>query len=97
MIGAIYVDNEFDCDEARSVVGDAVLHVYAKDEHIQVVERELRTIKECLRCTIYGLPYKKFLRLLLIGAVDHTIEMINQFPAVEKGFSDTVSPAELID
>ena len=35
--------------------------------------------------------------MLLIGAVDYVTEMLNIFPAVEKEFSDMVSPAELID
>eukprot|EP00957_Ditylum_brightwellii_P077726 5906389-Ditylum_brightwellii.AAC.1 len=34
---------------------------------------------------------------MIIGAVKYVIEMLNQFPSAEKGFSDTVSPAELID
>eukprot|EP00957_Ditylum_brightwellii_P183584 13983729-Ditylum_brightwellii.AAC.1 len=54
-------------------------------------------IKERLRCTIYGLPYRKFPRIVIIGAVKHVTEMLNQSLSAEKGFSDTVSPAELID
>eukprot|EP00957_Ditylum_brightwellii_P069133 5249704-Ditylum_brightwellii.AAC.1 len=46
IIGAVHVDNEFDCDEVKNVIDNAVLHVYAKDERVQVVQRELRTIKE---------------------------------------------------
>eukprot|EP00957_Ditylum_brightwellii_P095354 7263629-Ditylum_brightwellii.AAC.1 len=74
-----------------------VLHVYAKDEHVQVVERELQTIKERLQCTIYSLPYRKLPKLMIIGAVKHVTEMLHQFPSAKKDFSDTVSPAELID
>eukprot|EP00957_Ditylum_brightwellii_P103242 7869136-Ditylum_brightwellii.AAC.1 len=77
IIGAVHVDNELDCDEVRNMIGDAVLLVYAKEKHVQVVEKELRTIKECLRCTVYGLPYKKCSRLMLIGVVDHITKMIN--------------------
>ena len=73
------MDNEFDNDKIRAVIGDAVLHVYAKDEHVQVVERELRTIKERLRCTIYGLPYRRFPKLMVVGAVAHITEMLNRF------------------
>eukprot|EP00957_Ditylum_brightwellii_P055873 4233610-Ditylum_brightwellii.AAC.1 len=35
VIGGIHVDNKFDNDEVRAVIGDAILHVYAKDEHVQ--------------------------------------------------------------
>ena len=97
LIGAVHVDNKLDNDKIRAVIGDAVLHVYAKDEHVQVVERELRTIKEKLWCTIYGLPYHRLPKLMVVGAVAHVTEMLNRFPAVEKGFSDNISPAELID
>ena len=79
------------------MIGYAVLHVYAKDEHVQVVEQELRTIKERLCCTVYGLPYRKFPKLMIIGAVDHVTEILNRFPPTEQVFLDTVSPAELID
>ena len=73
------------------------MHIYAKDEHVQVVERELRTKKERLRCTIYGLHYRKFPKLMVIGAMMYVTEMINRVPPVEKGFSDSISPAEHID
>ena len=90
IIGGIHGDNEFDNDETREIIGDAVLHIYAKEEHVQIVERQLRMTKERLRCTIYGLPYKRFPKLMEIGAVAHVTEMLNRFPAVEKGFLDSV-------
>ena len=98
VVEGIHVDNKFNNDEFPGVIGDAILHVYAKDEHVQIVERQLRTIKERLRCTIiYGLPYRRFPKLMIIGAVAHVTEMLNRFPADEKGFSESISPAELID
>lgn len=60
IIRGVHVDNEFDTDEVRVVKGNVVLHVYAKDEHVKVVDRDLRTIKERLRYTVYDLPYRKF-------------------------------------
>ena len=77
MTGAAHVDNEFDNDNIQAVTGDAVLHVYAKDDHVQVVESELQTIKERLSCTIYELPYCRFPNLIIIGAVTHVTEMLN--------------------
>eukprot|EP00957_Ditylum_brightwellii_P061529 4668969-Ditylum_brightwellii.AAC.1 len=35
VIGGIHVDNKFDTDKVRAVIGDAVLQVYVKDEHVQ--------------------------------------------------------------
>eukprot|EP00957_Ditylum_brightwellii_P008712 660928-Ditylum_brightwellii.AAC.1 len=35
--------------QIRAVIGDAILHLYAKDEHVQNVERELQMIKEQLQ------------------------------------------------
>eukprot|EP00957_Ditylum_brightwellii_P113387 8645884-Ditylum_brightwellii.AAC.1 len=34
---------------------------------------------------------------MIIGAVKHVTEMLSQFLSAEKGLSDAVSPAELID
>eukprot|EP00957_Ditylum_brightwellii_P191544 14584020-Ditylum_brightwellii.AAC.1 len=34
---------------------------------------------------------------MIIGAIKHVTEMLNQFLSTKKGFSDTVPPAELID
>ena len=97
MIGAIHADKEFDNDVTGAVIGSTVLHIYAKDEHVQIVERQLRTIKERLRCTIYGLPYPRFPKLMIVGTMSHVKEMLNLFPAVGKVFLNTVSPAMLID
>ena len=52
-----YGDNEFDSDKYRDVVAPARLHICSKGEHVPIIERSIRTVKERARAVIQGLPY----------------------------------------
>ena len=95
-VTALHADNAFDNDEIKNIIGPRTLHTYAREEHVGVVERQIRVIKERLRSVVHGLPYKKFPKLLFIGMMDHVTEMINRFPT-NYNIPTKFSPAELID
>ena len=40
-----HVDNEFDCDELRDVILPASMEVYARNEHVGVIEQSTKTVK----------------------------------------------------
>ena len=95
-VAAVHADNAFDNEQMRTAIGSRVLHIYAREEHVGVIERQIRSLKERLRSVLQGLPYKKYPKLMFIAMVDHVVEMMNRF-VTKNGLSDTLSPAELVE
>jgi hypothetical protein len=90
----IHADHEFACirDELRPVEMDTVVPV---DEHVGEIERSIRTTKERTRCTIQGLPYERYTKVMIIDLVNRCVRSLNQIPA-QDGISDRISPLTLV-
>ena len=58
-VTAVHVDNAFDNDQMRTAIDSRVLHTYVREEHVGVIERQIRSLKERLRGVLQGLPYKR--------------------------------------
>jgi len=46
---SVHVDNAFNAEKFQSVIGGSILVPYASNEHVGIVEREIRTLKERVR------------------------------------------------
>ena len=86
-------DGEFECIEPS--IRPIQLYVAAKDEHIPEVERSIRTIKDAVRTTIYGLPYKFYPKIMLKHLIKHVCHLLNLFPS-QNGVSSTLSPHSIL-
>lgn len=89
----IHCDNEFEC--LRNDVLPAQLNVMAPDDHQGDVERSIRTIKERVRSTIHGLPFRRFPKIMVKEIVKHAVKWLNVFPAKD-GISDHLSPSNIV-
>jgi hypothetical protein len=89
----IHADGAFEC--IREAVAPIILNINAADEHVGEVERSIRTIKERVRATVHGLPYKRLPREMIKGVVRFAVKSLNQFPA-EDGISDVISPTSIM-
>ena len=92
----ILCDNEFGPLKTRlREESGAEMNLSAPNEHVPEVERNIKLIKERLRSTLAGMPYKKiptnFKRELVLTCVS----MLKVVPR-EAGVSDTLSPMELL-
>ena len=76
MIG-VHADNAFDNEVMKKAVGKRTLHIYATEEHVGVVERQIQTLKERLRRAIQSQPFNRYPKILFISLVEHVTEMIN--------------------
>ena len=85
----IHCDNEFAC--LANDLSPIQLNITTKDDHVGEVERSIRTIKERVRTTIHGLPFRRLPKLLLRELVFASVKWLNIFPAVD-GISKTMSP-----
>ena len=89
----IHVDHEFEC--LRYDLAPSQLNVTPADDHVGEVERSIRTIKERVRTTIHGLPFRRLPRLMIRELVFAATKSLNQFPATG-GVSATMSPATIM-
>ena len=86
-------DNEF--ENIHDVIRPAALHIVGANEHVGDIERSIRTIKECTRCHVHRLPYKRYPKLMVAGMVLHVVKSLNNLPS-ETGIQCAHSPATLI-
>ena len=89
----IYADLQFECieDEIDGVEVDIV----DADDHVEVVERAIRTIKENIRSLMHETPYRRIPRLMVKRLVEVATRNLNSFPA-DGGISDECSPLSIV-
>ena len=80
-ITAIHGDNKFNMNVFKTSALPAILHVYRKNEHIGVIEKSIRTVKERARTSCNSLPYRKIPKIMVKVLVDTVVRWLNAFPS----------------
>jgi hypothetical protein len=93
VVTTVLADVEFEC--LRNILLPIQLETVPPEEHIGEVERSVRTIKERVRATAHGLPFKKLPRVILKEMVIFAVQCLNQLPA-DNGLSNTLSPNSIM-
>ena len=96
-ISGVHVDNQFYKSEFERAIKPANLIPYAAEEHVSIIERRIRTVKERMRSILSGLPYKALPNVMIRGLAKKVKSMLNKFPARNGGVSKTISPEEIIE
>ena len=92
----IFSDNEFGPLKGRiREKAKAELNLAAPAEHVPEVENNIGTIKERVRSTLAGMPYKKVPRHFKRELVLSCVSMLNVVPRAA-GASESLSPMELL-
>jgi hypothetical protein len=73
----------------------ATLNIADADDHVPQAERSIRTIKDRTRCTVQGLPFQKFPRILTKAIVEAANRSLNQFPEKDSA-SSMMSPLTIL-
>jgi hypothetical protein len=94
-IVGVHGDNEFDIKSVKNYLLPAMLHIYGKDEHVGIIERSVRTIKERCRTMTHSMPYKKIPKIMVVAMVECATLWLNAFPS-SNGVSDTMSPSTIV-
>ena len=89
-------DPEFDKSELRNFLEPALLHIYAKNEHVGNIEHSTCRIKERARSTCNGIPYKRITILMVRSLIEAIVESLNAFPS-PTGISKTMSPSTIVE
>ena len=89
----VHGDNEFEC--IREDIRPVLLNVSAADEHVSMIERSIRTIKDRTRSQVQYLQYAKYPRNMIIGCVVFVIKALNQEIGMS-ALSNKYSPNTLV-
>ena len=88
-----HADKEFEC--LHESLGNVSLEICGPDEHVPEVERSIRTMKETMRATAHGLPYRRLPKIMIIELVAMATRCLNGFPK-EDGVSEHMSPHSIV-
>ena len=91
-----HVDNEFDCDELREIILPASMEVYARNEHVGVIEQSTKTVKNRTRSTCAGLPYTYYPIIMIKELVAGVIYVMNRLITLNDMFRG-VTPESKMD
>ena len=89
----MHADNEFAPLQAN--IRPVIANIVAADDHVGQVERSIRTIKERVRATVHGLPFRRYPVLMVRELVTLSVRTLNQLPN-RKGILPTMSPRKII-
>ena len=92
----VFADNEFNNEAYQQLVLPAALHICAKGEHVPIIERSIRTVKERARSVFQGTPYDKLPRLMTISLLEGIERWLNSFPSVDTQ-EPRPSPAMIVE
>ena len=84
---------EFQC--LKNDILPITLDAVSADDHVDVVERSIRTVKGDCRTLTHGLPFKRIPRLLVTEIVLFSIKSRNMFPPKD-GISSSLSPLSIV-
>ena len=73
-------DNEFNINDLKECIRPASLNIYAKEQHITIIEIKIQAIKQGERFDIHSVPYKRYTRLIKISLVECIIHSRKYFP-----------------
>ena len=67
-------------DQVASLPTNPMLNLAAASEHVGLIERNIRFLKEKTRSIRHSLPFERIPAVMLIRMVLHTMQFMNSFP-----------------
>lgn len=89
----IHGDGEY--HPMRNKLPDTSVVICAADSHVPEAERCIRTLKETVRATIHGMPYRRLPKTLMKGLATYAMICHNMFPH-DDGIDGEMSPETIV-
>ena len=95
-IDVVRADNEFDFNEVKSSFPNSTWEICAKGEHVPIIERAIRSVKDRCRPMCHSIPFTRYTKLMTVHLVLSAIKWINSFPA--KNMDNAIlSPSNILE
>jgi hypothetical protein len=95
LLEIVEVDGQFEPLRGELAPLGITLNKCSREEHVPVVERRIRTLKERCRCIHNTLPFKKMPGMLVVQMVSACNFWLNIYPPKD-GVSRSINPRELM-
>ena len=89
-------DNQFNIKTLETSLVPELLHIYAKNEHVGIIERSICTIKECERATCHAVIFDRCKTVIVVSPIEDVVDFLKHFPSKD-GFSDTLSQSKIVE
>jgi hypothetical protein len=89
----IHADGEY--NTIQTSFPDIRFSICAVDDHVPEAERAIRSVKETVRATIHGMPYKRLPRVMVKELVAFANGAANTLPNLD-GISNNMSPDTIV-
>ena len=76
-------------------MGKTIVNTTASREHVEEIDRSIRTVKERGREVVITIPFDVLLKLIIINVIKFGVFWLNAFP-VKKNCSEVLSPHEVV-
>ncbi|KAL7485324.1 hypothetical protein ACHAW6_010934 [Cyclotella cf. meneghiniana] len=93
IVSTVLMGNKF--EKLTTLLPTLVTHSTAAREHVNKIERRIRTIKERGRGVKSVMPFKAMPKLMLIEMISFVVIWLNTFP-LQSGISQEYSPWEMV-
>ena len=91
----MHADNEFNVKGMQEAMEDTEVNIYAANEHVGVIERSIRTMKERCRCISHAMPFHRHTRLMTKMMLEFVTSRLNAVPS-QNGVSELLSPRTIV-
>ena len=72
------------------------MEIYGKSEHVDIIERVIRVMKEICRHITHSIPYIYYNKLMVQLLIECAVKWINTFP-IKNVISSTMDPAMIVE
>ena len=92
----VFGDNKFGSDQYIDLFLPVSLYICSKGEHVPIIKRSIRTVKERARSAIVGLPFETVSQIMVVVLMEGVEQRLNAFPS---GVIDgnRTSPAMIVE
>ena len=92
----VHGDNEFKMSQLKYYLLPILVYIYGKYEHVDIIERLIRVMKERCRCITHYIPYIYYTKFMVQSLIACVLKWINAFPS-ENGISIKTGPAMIVE
>ena len=89
-------ENGFTVAKFKDYLLPIIVEIYGKDEHVDIIERVIRVMKERCSCITHSIPYIYYTKLTVQSFIACVVKWINAFPS-KKIIPSTMSPAMIVE
>ena len=91
----VFSDNEFSELSIKQLFLPANMHICARGEHVPIIERSIRTVKERARAVYNDLPYGHIPTIMMISLMNRISSVLNAFQPKDSTLQQ--SPLTLVE